>query len=301
MDGGETWEWVFNYDMVTSRFANPSLAYAAANENWVFTTFEREEEFGARDIMLYRFDPANPSNHDITYIAYSIYMPTGVHIQPEICTDTPYYETNYYVYVTYSIEGLTYYPVYFSRSTDKGVTWSTPVEVTGNIGMSSGWQTQPDIAYGPSGLYIAFEKMGWNGSSWTNQIWVTKSTNSGYNWSTPVQVTSSSVDCYHPRIAVASNGTIMVAYTIDHTGGDLDIFSHYSTDGGTTWNFKALTSAFGAQEEVELSVSTSNGRFHRIKGTLFPKTTYSRAQCITGSGNIISCLRTAFPFISPAV
>ncbi len=79
--------------------------------------------------------------------------------------------------------------------------------------MSSGWQTTPDIAYGPSGLYITFEKMGWNGSSWTNQIWVTKSTDWGANWNTPIQVTSSSLYNYHPRIAVASNGTVMVAYT----------------------------------------------------------------------------------------
>jgi cysteine-rich repeat protein len=258
-DGGETWAYLF---WIGFNLLNPSLAYAAGAEKWVFITFEVLSTVNSRYIELFRFDPDNPTNSSWTNVASGIYMPNGVHIQPEICTDALYWPDATYVYVTYSIEGLTYYPAYFTRSTDYGLTWSEPMEVTGYVGMSSGWQTQPDIAYGPSGLYITFEKMGWNGSSWTNQIWVTKSTDWGATWNTPIQVTSSSVDCYHPRIAVASNGTVMVAYTIDHTGGYLDIFSHYSTDGGTTWNFKALTSAFGAQEEVELSVSTNNGRFH---------------------------------------
>jgi len=182
-DGGETWNCSVDILMMG---LHKSLSYICPRiGNWVFTTFERGEELQERAVEIYRFVPSNPNNHYRTTIASGIYMPAGVRIQPEICTDTPYYDTNYYVYVTYSIEGLTYYPVYFSRSLDKGQTWIPPVEVTGYVGMSSGWQTQPDIAYGPSGLYIAFEKMGWNGSSWTNQIWVTKSTNWGLRGTPP--------------------------------------------------------------------------------------------------------------------
>jgi cysteine-rich repeat protein len=259
MDGGVTWAYLF---WIGFNLLNPSLAYAAGAEKWLFITYEVLSTVNSRSIELFRFDPANPTNSSWSTVASDIYMPAGVHIRPEICTDTPYYDDNYYVYVTYGVEGTTYYPVYFSRSLNKGLNWTAPIEVTGNVGMSSGWQTQPDIAYGPSGLYIAFEKMGWNGSTWTNQIWVTKSTDWGATWNTPVQITSSSWDCYHPRIAVASNGTIMVAYTTDYGDRDLDIQSHYSTDGGTTWNFIGLPWTYGAEQEVELSVSTSNGRFH---------------------------------------
>ena len=261
-DGGETWDWNDSFSPAYGSYQNPSLAYAAGVENWVLITYEFVWTDDSRKIDLMRFDPASPWMSYYTTIASGIYMPYSLHIKPEICTDTPYYDDDYYVYVTYSVEGTTYYPAYFSRSLNKGLNWTAPIEVTGSIGMSSGWQTQPDIAYGPSGLYIAFEKMGWNGTSWTNQIWVTKSTDWGANWNTPIQVTTNSLFTYHPRIAVASNGSVMVAYTVDYEGGDLDIQSHYSTDGGATWNFAGLPWTYGAEEEVELSVSTSNGRFH---------------------------------------
>jgi len=105
-------------------------------------------------------------------------MPNGVHIQPEICTDALYWPDATYVYVTYSIEGLTYYPHIYPKH-GLCLTWSEPMEVTGYVGMSSGWQNPTGHCLRPSGLYITFEKNGWNGSSWTNQIWVTKSTDWG--------------------------------------------------------------------------------------------------------------------------
>jgi cysteine-rich repeat protein len=262
-DGGETWVEFTGLWQSFYPFVNPSLAYAAASESWVFITFEQVHANGSRDIVFYRVDPVDIYNADFTTIVYDIYgMPAGANIQPEICTDTPYYDTNYYVYVTYSINDVDYYGVYFSRSTDKGLNWSAPVEVTGSIGSISGWQTQPDIAYGPSGLYIAFEKLGWNGSSFTNQVWVTKSTDFGSTWNTPLQLTASPYPSYHPRIAVASNGTVMVAYTRQYGPGDTDIESHYSTDGGTNWYPSYLPYTSVDEGEVELAVSTNNGRFH---------------------------------------
>jgi cysteine-rich repeat protein len=187
-------------------------------------------------------------------------MPPHENIRPEICTES-LYNSYYRVYVTYSKYGANIYPVCFSRSTDFGLTWSAPVIVANLIGLSE-WHTTPDIAYGSSGLYITFEQPGWNGSSYTNQVYVIKSTNFGTTWNAEIQLTSSSLDCYHPRIAVASNGTIMVAYTRDYGGANADIESSYSTDGGATWDPLYLPWTGSHEGEVELAVSTSNGRFH---------------------------------------
>ncbi len=70
---------------------NPSLAYAAGSEDWVFITWEVIELDDSRSILLFRFDPANPGTISYATIASGIYMPPDLHIQPEICTDTPYY------------------------------------------------------------------------------------------------------------------------------------------------------------------------------------------------------------------
>jgi cysteine-rich repeat protein len=266
-DGGETWGWITAIYSDVASYRNPSLAYAAGIENWVFITYERQGlSENWRHVEIFRFDPANPSNSNYATIASNIGgMPPDRHIQPEICTESLYY--NYYwVYVTYSVfKNPDYYVGYFSRSTDRGLTWSTPLSVIGNTTFSNR-QTQPDIAYSLSGLYITFENLAWNGSSFIDQIWVIKSSDYGSTWDTPIQLTSSSYPCEHPRIATASNGTLMVAYTKNYGGGNIDVESHYSTDGGTTWYPLYLPwSEYDQEAEVELAVSTaSNGRFHAV-------------------------------------
>ncbi len=111
-DGGETWEWLMQFASGNISNVNPSLAYAAGSEDWVFITWEVIELDDSRSILLYRFDPTN-HNSSWADIASGIYMPPDLHIQPEICTDTPYYYATYYVYVTYSVEGTYLLPGLF--------------------------------------------------------------------------------------------------------------------------------------------------------------------------------------------
>ena len=106
MDGGENWGPVITF-IDTGNILNPSLIYAYGIEDWVFITYEQVLPDNSRSIRLFRFNPANPDNHDWITIASGIYMPADQHIQPEICTESLYY--NYYwMYVTYSIDAIDY-------------------------------------------------------------------------------------------------------------------------------------------------------------------------------------------------
>lgn len=266
-DGGQTWQYIIGF-ITGDNSSNPSITYAKSNnynQEWVYTAYEAHMTDNSKSVMVFRFDPQDPgSNYDFTTVESGIFMATpNEHIHPEICTDNLLFDL-YYVYVTYGSYAIDYYPAMFSRSTDYGLNWSTPQNVTGSA-ENSAWQTRPDIAYGSSGLFIAFEKLGWSGASWDNQVWVTKSSNFGSTWTTPDVVTTSSDEEYHPRVAVAvGHDTAVVAYTRDwNNSGDLDICYSYTTNGGTTWT-KELWLPWSLQPEdaVELAVSNSASIYH---------------------------------------
>jgi hypothetical protein len=85
----------------------------------------------SKSVEVFRFDPTDNSNWDYTTIESGIIMAgADDHVYPEICSDYLDFN-NYKVNLTYAKHGSDYYRVYFSRSTDYGLTWSTPTDVTG--------------------------------------------------------------------------------------------------------------------------------------------------------------------------
>jgi hypothetical protein len=98
---------------------------------------------------------------------------------------------------------------YFTRSTDGGATWSTPVKVGASAGTMSldEWWIDTSIGLDAGGnLYAAWDTQGTN----TDTGWLAYSTDRGRSWSAPVQATPDSLDV--PHIMEVEGGPAGTAY-----------------------------------------------------------------------------------------
>jgi len=258
-NGGQSWAWFVG---ITSGEAarNPSLTYAesGAAGTWLYVAYMQENADGTKGVRVFRQDPNNAVNFDFTTVASNIAATSAIY--PRICSDNALF-SGYYLYVTYTANYVDYYPALFSRSTDYGLTWSAAQNLTGGA-ENSAFLTRPDVGFGTAGLFVAFEKLGWNGSSWITQVWITRSTNYGTSWTAPVQFVESG-ESFHPSVGAAiGSNALVVGYTRDYDT-DTDVHYAYSTDGGATYSVGgSLSWSFDDEDSVDLAVSPSGGRFH---------------------------------------
>jgi len=264
-DGGDTWVLIGGYASGDDS-RNPSVAYGehTNGEKWVYIAYEEVDATGVnRRVRVVRVDENGAVPTWTTIDGPYMMNSTSDEVHPQIITDFVDWGDLYYVYVTYATFSIDGYPIKSSRSQDRGTTWSTPLDVTGSSQLTA-WPARPEIAYGSSGLFITFVKPGWTGGSWSNQIWVSKSTSAGSSFAAPVQLTTTTNNVFHPAVAVAHGvNSVVVAFTID-LGSDMDAAFISSTDGGTTWDpvVRLLPWTFDHESSVDLTVSNSNGHFH---------------------------------------
>jgi S1-C subfamily serine protease len=117
--------------------------------------------------------------------------------------------------------------IIFTRSTDRGNTFSKPMELTEGLGMD--YET-PDIAAFQQNVYIV-----WTDNSQGNfDIFFTKSTDSGNTFSKPINISNTHGISYFPRIAINTNKTVYIVWT-DNSQGNYNILFAKSTDGGSTF------------------------------------------------------------------
>jgi hypothetical protein len=135
--------------------------------------------------------------------------------------------------------------VFFSRSTDQGATFSTPVPLV-NINQYSA-VGDPQIAVGLDGT-IAIVFIAESGSD--SFALVSKSTNEGKTFAQPVTVSGGA---NFPSITIDSCGGINVAWT-----GDKDAFYSRSADG-VTFSTPMNVSNFGIGQTVPLMASDQLG------------------------------------------
>lgn len=124
--------------------------------------------------------------------------------------------------------------VKFSRSTDRGQTWSEPVTFT-ELFRKPRWNDRPVLAISDDGrhVYIAFN---------SSDSYVVASHDFGATWSPPVKTNNDGRYWFHSAGAVAPNGAVYfgtVDFSQDYTG-PANIGVLRSADGGASWSHTLL-------------------------------------------------------------
>ena len=119
--------------------------------------------------------------------------------------------------------------VRFARSTDQGVTWTSPLAVAQGAGPPS-WSDKPVLAAGADGLdvFIAFN---------ASDSWIVASHDGGQTFGPPVRTNNDSRYWFHSAGVVAPNGDVLFCATdFSQTyAGTSNVNVIRSFDGGASW------------------------------------------------------------------
>jgi hypothetical protein len=140
----------------------------------------------------------------------------------------------------------------FDRSFDGGMTWGDDVTVQSTSFANTSIDPElsifafpamdVDITGGPNRgtIYIAYSD-DWYGDT---DIFLTKSTNSGIDWTTPVRINDDHIgngaDQFHPWLVCDENGDLHLTFYDRRTDLPrnilMDLYYSYSSDAGSTWS-----------------------------------------------------------------
>jgi hypothetical protein len=160
----------------------------------------------------------------------------------------------------------------FSKTTDGGVTWSTPTPMTNANIYAQGNQ----IVVLPDGTLLNVQAVLFKGSGvqpTKNAVFmaVQRSTNGGQNWSPAIKIAPLSVSAeaadgqplrvgdYLPDIAVdRRSGSVYVTWADNQGGSTNKIVLSRSTDRGKTWSAPAVVSHHDGAQSFNHAVAVAN-------------------------------------------
>lgn len=128
--------------------------------------------------------------------------------------------------------------IIFTRSTDRGITWSSQVSVSAEKSDA----TRPDIAVKSTGELNVV----WMENLSQYDVYFGRSTDNGATWTTPLNISNTlTVDSYYPAVAVDNYGNLNVVWIENRRMSTnnvwlRDIYFSRSTNGGTVWSAPAL-------------------------------------------------------------
>jgi hypothetical protein len=167
-------------------------------------------------------------------------------------------DSNNVIHLAWADTSSGIWDVYYTRSTDGGVTFNEPIQVNAEAtGAACG---HPTLAIGPDGsVHVAWEEM--RDRDW--DIYYAR-LEGGETFSPPLLVSAGATgtDQSRPIIAVGHDGTVHLAWQ-DSRAGDWDIYYARSTDGGDAFgaNLRVNVETRGRQVDPAIGVD-GPGRVH---------------------------------------
>ncbi len=118
------------------------------------------------------------------------------------------------------------YEIYFGKSIDKGITWSTPVRLTSN----SGYSSRPVIAIDRDAVYVVWND--YRDDRW--QVYFIKSMDGGLSWTSESMITNSPVGAWKPDL-IQKDARIYLVW-VDYRDGNAEIYYKTSIVKGAIWS-----------------------------------------------------------------
>lgn len=153
------------------------------------------------------------------------------------------------VFITWTDNRDGNYEIYFKSSVDGGGTWSTDTRLTNNSALSD----YPSIDADGNTVIIVWQ----DSRDGNSEVYCKRSADGGLSWAADNRLTNNS--SFSEYASVTISGTKAVVAWEDNRDGNREIYSKYSTDGGTTWSAdNRLTN--NSSQSTSVSV-TSEGDF----------------------------------------
>ena len=238
-DGGNTWpgDGIIDISTIPNTFAagDPAIAiHDMYNVYYAYIAFNRSTDDGG--VAVSKSTDGGLTWQDPVVVDWN--SSAELHDKEYLTVDATGSQYDGYVYLSWTHFDYSA-PIYFSRSTDGGASFSTPYRIS-DTSYSSNQGSLPKVA--PGGVvYVAWFNYD------TGAIRMAKSTNGGESFGTPFPVAQivdipsplpggGFRDNSFPSMAIDQNtGNIYVAWS-DYRNSDADIYFTRSIDGGTTWS-----------------------------------------------------------------
>ncbi len=141
--------------------------------------------------------------------------------------------------------------IFFARSTDGGLTFSDPKNISETTGFSAG----PQISSDGNNVYVVWQEAPIIGIS---DIFFATSTDGGLTFTDAENISENTGRSVFPQISAYGNNVYVVWQDEDTTTGISDIFFATSTDGGLTFSDpENISETTGGSGDPQISSSTS--------------------------------------------
>lgn len=123
--------------------------------------------------------------------------------------------------------------LYESDTTNGGLTWSTPVQITNAYYAEFDCSIKPD--FGPGRLWLMYSQNG--GVNGGTDMKISQKTCPTCAWSAPTTIVSDGHNNWDGSLLIAANGDLIAFETLEGYGGTAPASIHYfrSTNAGVTW------------------------------------------------------------------
>jgi hypothetical protein len=130
--------------------------------------------------------------------------------------------------------------IYFMKSTNQGITWSTPQNITNDNRPQN--RIYMDLGYGQNNqdhIYLACDDISSYPVYNFDDIFLIKSTDNGTSWSTAVNITNNAGHSNTPCLVVIDESLVFFTWSDNTDSAPLydnsDIYFKLSLDGGSSW------------------------------------------------------------------